>query len=73
MYNYCNINFINISLTELVRRINTNNFMYLKKLGNMKSLPILPIYLKNKFQGTLWVCEKPKVNVVKKQDPKEIK
>ena len=34
----------------------------------MKSLPIFLIYLKkkNKFQGILWVCENPKVNVTQR-------
>ena len=34
----------------------------------MKNLLIFLIYLnkENKFQGTLWVCEKPKVNVTQR-------
>ena len=34
----------------------------------MKSLPIFLIYLnkEKKFQGTLWVCENPKVNVTQR-------
>ena len=34
----------------------------------MKSLPIFLIYLnkEKKFQGTLWVCEKLKVNVTQR-------
>ena len=34
----------------------------------MKSIPVFLVYLnkENKFQGTLWVCENPKVNITQK-------